>query len=253
MCTISLWQEFKNYSDPSVRERLILQYAPLVKYVVGRMAVGLPTVLDSEDIISHATIGLIDAIERFDPERGLKFETYAIPRIRGSVIDAVRRLGIYPRGARRKAREIDAAIAALEETKGRTPNDEEVAEYLGITPETYAKELMDISISIVPLERTVQDGDDEALPLSDIIADAQSPCPVKAAERAELRETLIQAINELPDRDRLLLALYYKEELTLKEISHVLEVSESRVCQLHSRIVLRLRRALANVGLTESA
>lgn len=254
ICTISLWQEFKIRNDPFIRERLILQYAPLVKYVVGRMAVGLPSVLDSEDIISHATIGLIDAIERFDPDRGLKFETYAIPRIRGSVIDAVRRLGIYPRGARRKAREIDAAVAALEETKGQAPTDEEVAEYLGITPETYARDLLNISITIVPLEKTVQDGnDDEALQLSDVIADAQSPCPVKETERAELRATLSQAINELPERDRLLLALYYQEELTLKEISRVLEISESRVCQLHSRIVLRLRRALVKAGLAESS
>ncbi|MDA8189240.1 MAG: FliA/WhiG family RNA polymerase sigma factor [Dehalococcoidales bacterium] len=244
-----MWERYKATGDPDVRHQLILQYAPLVKYVVGRMAIGLPGVLDSEDIISHATIGLIDAIERFDPDRGLKFETYAIPRVRGSILDAVRRLGTYPRGTRRRMKEIEAAIADLEDHLGRTPTDEEVAEYLKISVEDYSRELLEGSFAIIPLEGTLRASDDEFLPLSDIIEDPHSPSPPVEVERAELKAALLQAINELPERDRLLMALYYHEELTLKEISHVLEISESRVCQLHARAIIRLRRSLSKEGL----
>lgn len=245
-----LWEQFKATKDQDLRRVLVLRYAPLVKYVVGRMAISLPGLLDSEDIISHATIGLMDAIERFDPGRGLKFETYAIPRIRGSIIDAVRRLGAYPRGTRRKMREIDTAIAFLEDSKGRKPTDEEVAEYLGISVDDYNRDLQEASFAIVPLDGASRiTGDDEFLALSEIIEDEQSPNPAGEAERAELRAILIDAINELPERDRILIALYYDEEMTLKEISQVLEISESRVCQLHARAILRLRKALSRAGL----
>ncbi len=252
--TSDMWARYKTTKDSDVRQQLILQYAPLVKYVVGRMAIGLPSILDSQDIISHATIGLIDAVERFDPDRGLKFETYAIPRIRGSVLDAVRRLGAFPRGARRRMKEIEAAIAALEEQHGRTPSDEEVAGYMGISLEDYSRELLDASFAVVPLDRALRPSDDDDfLSLADIIEDTRNPSPAIEAERSELRTALFGAINELPERDRLLLALYYYEELTLKEISQVLEISESRVCQLHARAILRLRRSLAKEGLAVTA
>lgn len=249
-----LWRRYKETNDGDLRQQLILQYAPLVKYVVGRMAIGLPSVLDSEDIISHATFGLIDAIERFDPARGLKFETYAIPRIRGSILDAVRRLGTYPRGTRRRVKEMEAAIALLEERHGRTPTDEEVAAELGISVEDYNGDLMEANFSIVPLDRTLRGSDDdESLPLSDVIEDTRSPSPIVEAERAELRDALLSSINELAERDRLLIALYYYEELTLKEIAQVLEISESRVCQLHARAILKLRRSLTRAGLMAAA
>jgi RNA polymerase sigma factor FliA len=245
-----MWTQFKVTRDPSLRQQLILQYAPLVKYVVGRMAIGLPSILDAEDIISHATFGLIDAIERFDPDRGPKFETYAIPRIRGSILDAVRRLGTYPRGMRRRVKEMEAAIAALEERNGRTPTDEEVAASLGISIEAYNGELAEASFVVVPLDRSSRGSDDdEFLPLSDIIEDQRAPSPPVEAERSELREALTDAVNELPARDRLLVSLYYYEELTLREIAEVLEISESRVCQLHTRAILRLRRSLAKAEL----
>lgn len=246
----AIWERYKATKDTNLRQQLILQYAPLVKYVVGRMAIGLPGVLDSEDMISHATIGLIDAIERFDPDKGLKFETYAIPRIRGSVLDVIRRLGNYPRGARRKMKEIEAANAALEEQNGRPPADEEVAEYLGISVEDYHRDLLDTNFAIVPLDRVLKSsGDDDFLSLSEVIEDTRNPSPAVAAERAELRAALFSAINELSDRERTLLALYYYEELTLKEISQIFEISESRVCQLHAKAILRLRRSLANAGM----
>lgn len=245
-----LWERYKSTGDSDARQQLILLYAPLVKYVVGRMAIGLPAILDSEDVISHATIGLIEAVERFDPGRGLKFETYAISRIRGSVVDIMRRLGTHPRGTRRRMDEIEAAIATLEDGLGRTPSDEEVAHHLGITLEEYGRALLEASIVVIPLDSTVRaSNDEESLPLADIIEDKQSPSPANEAEQAEMRAALFQAIKELPERDQQLLSLYYHEELTLKEISRVFEISESRVCQLHAKAVLRLRRSLSRVGL----
>lgn len=249
-----MWGCYKATNDPRVRQQLILQYAPLVKYVVGRMAIGLPSILDSEDIISHATIGLIDAIERFDPGRGLKFESYAVARIRGSVIDVIRRLGTYPRGARRKMKEIEAAIAALQERDGRTPSDEEVAAYLGISVESYGRELLESSFAVVPLDGALRGSDDEgALSLSDVVEDAHSPNPMAEAERSELRGALLQALRDLPERDQQLLALYYHEDLTLKEIGRVLNISESRVCQLHARAIAKLRRTLVRAGAASPA
>jgi len=245
MTVPSLWEEYTATRDPELRQRLILQYAPLAKYVIGRMAIGLPGVLDSEDIISHATLGLIDAVERFDPHRGLKFETYAIPRIRGSVLDAVRQLGIHRRGSRRRMKEIEDAIGALEEDRGRAPTDEEVAEFLGISLEEYRRQVLDDCLTVVPLDQVLRASeDDEFLTFSDVIADDQASNFVEEVEHAEFRSALAQAIDALPERHRLVIALYYYEGLTLKEISRILEVSESRVCQLHGRAILELRKVL---------
>lgn len=245
-----LWSGYKAGADPQLRQQLILTYAPLVKYVVGRMAIGLPVLLDSEDIVSHATIGLIEAIERFDPSRGLKFETYAIPRIRGSVLDVMRKLGAHPRGARRKMDEIEAAMSVLEERNGRSPSDEEVAEYLGISVEEYNREVLDATFVVIPLDSAFRaSDDDESFSLSDIIEDAKSPSPTVEAERAEMRDALLKALRDLPERDQQIIALYYHEEMTLKEISKVFDISESRVCQLHAKAILKLRRALNRVGM----
>lgn len=248
------WMLYKATGDRQLREELILQYAPLVKYVSGRMAIGLPAVLESEDILSHATIGLIDAVERFDPTRGLKFETYAIPRIRGSILDAVRRLGMTPRGAKRKLREIDNAAAILEEKLGRMPTDEEVASHLGISIEEYGRVLLESGFALVQLDSMPGTSEDDDFPsLSEVLEDTSAPNPLAEAMRHELREALIGALKELPERDRLVITLYYYEELTLKEISHVLEVSESRVCQLHTRALMKLRRSLLKAGMSASA
>lgn len=245
-----LWERYKATKDPSMRKQLILLYAPLVKYVVGRMAIGMPNILDSEDVIGHATIGMIEAMERFDPGRGFKFETFAIPRIRGSVLDAVRRLGIHHRGSRRKMKEIEAAISLLQDRDGRTPSDQEVAEYLGMRLEEYQRELVEASLVVIPLDSALRvSNDDESLSLSDVIEDETSPSPPVEAEAAEMRAALREALNELPERERQLISLYYHEELTLREISQVFEVSESRVCQLHAKAILKLRRALSRVGL----
>ncbi|MDP2662427.1 MAG: FliA/WhiG family RNA polymerase sigma factor [Dehalococcoidia bacterium] len=245
-----MWVQYKATGDLDLRQRLILMYAPLVKYVVGRMAIGLPGLLDSEDIISHATIGLIEAVERFDPGRGLKFETYAIARIRGSVVDVMRRLGNHARGNRRKMDEIEAAVSALEELNGRTPFDVEVAAHLGISIEEYNRNLLDASLVVVPLDTALRSSDeDDSFTLSDIIEDVKSPSPSIEAERSEMRAALLSALKELPERDRQIIALYYHEEMTLKEISKVFGISESRVCQLHGKAIFLLKRTLCRVGM----
>jgi RNA polymerase sigma factor FliA len=240
--TEDLWTQYTTQRDASLREKMILQYAPLVKYVVGRLAINLPAVLDSEDVISYGIIGLIDAIERYDPTRGTKFETYAIPRIRGSIIDNLRALDQIPRSTKQKAREIERAFSFLESSLGRPPSDVEVAGHMGVSLERLQQMSAQSSVITMSLD-TIIDTDDEGSTLSRLgtLADRNSPDPQFEAERRELNNALVDAVQHLPERERLVMSLYYVEELTLKEISKVLGISESRVCQLHSQAVLRLR------------
>lgn len=240
--TEELWIQYTTQRDTALREKMILQYAPLVKYVVGRLAINLPAVLDSEDVISYGIIGLIDAIERYDPTRGTKFETYAIPRIRGSIIDNLRALDQIPRSTKQKAREIERAFAFLESSLGRPPTEVEVAHYMGVTLERFQQMSVQSSVITMSLD-TIIDTDDEGSTLSRLgtLADRNSPDPQSEAERRELAGALVVAVQRLPEREKLVMSMYYVEELTLKEISKVLGISESRVCQLHSQAVLRLR------------
>jgi len=243
--TERLWQEYAATRDLKLRERLILQYAPLVKYVVGRLAINLPTILESEDILSAGTIGLISAVERFDPHRGVKFETYAIARIRGAIIDELRSLDWIPRSARQRAREIEQAVSTLEAQLGRMPTDEEVAAHLNMDVETYFQALLDASVFTLSLDSPLAvDDEGDLTTLIDVQEDPDSPDPVAELESAELVELLKESIKSLPERDQLILSLYYIEELTMKEISQVLHISESRVCQVHSRAIIQLRAAL---------
>jgi RNA polymerase sigma factor for flagellar operon FliA len=243
----SLWNNFVAHHDPKLRERIIVQYAPLVKYVVGRLAINLPTIIDSDDVISYGTIGLIDAVERFDPTRGIKFETYAIARIRGAIIDALRSLDASPRTARQRAREIEAALVELEAKLKRPPHDEEVAKHLGMEVDKYREACVRTNVTTLSLDGLLSTDDDEGGGgglKAFAFEDRDSPDPVSATERRELEVALVGAVKNLPERERLVLSLYYYEELTMKEISKVMEISESRVCQLHAQAVLRLRATL---------
>src|SRR3954462_7418647 len=226
---------------------MIVQYAPLVKYVVGRMAVSMPGVLSSEDIISYGTIGLIQAVDRYDPSVGVKFETYAIRRIKGSILDAIRSLQQLSRDASRRARGLDHAYDALTQSLGRIPTNREVAEHLGLSADEFAQALMDASISVVSLDTPMggeSGGEGDRPSLLEQISDDGAPGPELLTERRHLMEALIQAIQALSERDRLVVNLYYYEELTLKEISEVLKVSTSRVSQLHAAAVFKLRASL---------
>jgi RNA polymerase sigma factor FliA len=246
-----LWARLCATRDPALRERLIMQYAPLVKYVVGRMAVSMPGVLSSEDIISYGTIGLIQAVDRYDPNVGVKFETYAIRRIKGAILDAIRSLQQLSRDASRRARDLDHAYDALTQQMGRMPTNREVADHLGMNAEEFGQALLDASISVVSLNNPLGDasGDGERPSLLEQISDDDTPSVDAQVEHRHLLEALVQAIQDLSERDRLVVNLYYYEELTLKEISEVLGVSTSRVSQLHAAAVFKLRAALrANIA-----
>lgn len=238
------WVRFTAERDPALREQLILQYAPLVKYVVGRLAIMLPRILDSDDVLSIGTMGLIEAVDRYDPSTGVKFQTYAISRIRGSILDELRSLDWIPRSARQRSQEIAKTFARLEAETGRAPTDEEVAQTLGLDMHQYQQASISASAVILSLDTPVaggEGGEDTGTPLVETIESVTTPTPVQVSEEAELLEGLAGAIRSLSDRERTLLSLYYEQELTMKEISVVLDVSESRVCQLHSRALHRLR------------
>ncbi len=245
--THSLWIEYRRERSPKLRDRLILTYAPLVKYVAGRLGSGLPAHVDEGDLVSYGLLGLIGAIERYDPERDVKFETYAIARIKGAIIDELRALDWVPRSVRSRAREIERAVGELEARLGRAPTDEEIAAKIGISEEELEDSLTEISrTSIAALDElwTVSAGGDQVA-LIDTIEDTQGPEPQSALAQTELKEAIGEAIARLPEREKLVVTLYYYEELTLREIGEVLGVTESRVSQLHTKAVLRLKARLA--------
>ncbi len=242
----ALWLEYRRTHDKALRDRLVVNYAPLVKYVAGRLGSGLPAHVEEADLVSYGLLGLMSAIDRYDPERDIKFETYAIARIRGSIIDELRTLDWVPRSVRSRAREIERSIRALEGSLGRAPTDEEIAEKVGITPQELEESLVDISrTSIAALDELWStSGEGDQVSLLDTLEDPESIRPAEALDETEMREALAEAISRLPEREKLVVTLYYYEELTLREIGEVLGVTESRVSQLHTKAILRLRSRL---------
>jgi RNA polymerase sigma factor FliA len=227
-----------------VRERLVVAYSPLVRYVAGRTAAGLPPHIEEADLISYGMVGLITAIERFDLSRDIKFETYAIMRIKGAIIDELRSLDWVPRSVRSRAREVERANAKLENTLQRAPTDTEIAAELEITVEELNESLVAIShASMVALDElwSVSDASGDQVSLMETIEDSRAPDPAKALDMGDLKDRIAESIARLPEREKLVIALYYYENLTLREIGEVLGVTESRVSQLHTKAVLRLR------------
>ena len=243
-----IWRTFRRTGDPAVRDRLILMYAPIVKYVAGRLGSGLPAHVDEGDLVSYGLLGLISAIERYDPDRDVKFETYAIARIKGSILDELRSLDWVPRSVRSRARQIERAMSELEAKLGRAPSDEEVANKVGISVDELEESLTDISrSSIAALDElwTISGSGGDQVALIDTIEDTQGPEPQSAFDATELREMVADAITSLPEREKLVITLYYYEDLTLREIGEVLGVTESRVSQLHTKAILRLKARLS--------
>ncbi|MFI1093116.1 RNA polymerase sigma factor WhiG [Streptomyces sp. NPDC020917] len=246
----ALWRTYKATGDKRLREQLILHYSPLVKYVAGRVSVGLPANVEQADFVSSGVFGLIDAIEKFDPDRAIKFETYAITRIRGAMIDELRALDWIPRSVRQKARAVERAYATLEATLRRTPSEPEVAAEMGVPLEELHGVFSALSLAnVVALEELLHVGvEGDRLSLVDTLEDTGADNPVEVAEDRELRRLLAGAVNTLPEREKTVVTLYYYEGLTLAEIGQVLGVTESRVSQIHTKSVLQLRAKLADVG-----
>lgn len=240
-----LWEKFKTSEDPRAREGLILHYSALVKFVAGRMRAGLPRTVDPQDLVSYGTFGLIDAIDKFDLERGFKFETYAVSRIKGAILDELRALDWVPRSVRSRAREIQRSLAELEHGLQRSPTEQELAEHMEVPLGTLQDHLGEIaSLGFVALDELLNPGERDSSAVGDLLADKGALDPSGSFEKQETRYLLADSINRLPDRERLVVTLYYYEAMTLAEIGKVLSVTESRVCQIHTKAVMSLRNRL---------
>ncbi len=242
-----IWLDFKNNNSSEARDKLILHYSPLVKYVAGRVSANLPQNVEAADLVSYGIFGLIDAIEKFDIEREIKFETYAISRIKGSIIDELRSLDWVPRSVRSRSKELERVMVELENKFKRVPTDEEAAEAMNMTIKELHGLLSQLSYtSVIALEElwAVGTDKDERVSLIDTVEDANSADPSDIFEVSETKEVLAEAIEKLPEREKIVVALYYYENLTLREIGEVLGVTESRVSQMHTKAVVRLKAKL---------
>jgi RNA polymerase sigma factor for flagellar operon FliA len=243
MVALEVWERFKETGDDNTRDRLLNNYLPLVKNVAGRMAAGFPKSVELNDLVNTGVIGLIEAFNNFDPERGVKFETFAVPRIRGAILDELRALDWVPRSTRAKARNIDRAVAKLENELGRGPSDRELAEILDITEADLFSAKKDLCFStLVSLDEMIcREDDNRQVPRIETVENRETVDTLAAMELLELKSYMMLAISDLTEQERLVVSLYYYEELTLKEIGEIMLISESRVSQIHTRAVSRLR------------
>ncbi|MCL4434676.1 MAG: FliA/WhiG family RNA polymerase sigma factor [Actinobacteria bacterium] len=240
------WLQYKTRGGRELRNKLILYYSPVVKYVAGRIGSGLPDYIEQSDLVSYGFFGLMDAIERFEPSRGPKFESYAISRIRGAIIDELRKTDWVPRSVRNKAKEVEHAYGRLHTVLGRVPSESEVADDMGITGEALQDILKEISVTgLVAIEQVFFTGNDhERKSIGDMLA-SSADLPPLVLESKEARELLNKALRQLRERERTVIVLYYYEGLTLSAIGDILGVTESRVCQIHTKAVLQLRSLLS--------
>lgn len=242
-----LWKEYKENGSKVAKDKLLVEYSRLVKYIAERIGYKLPASVDTNDLISSGIMGLIKAVETFDLDRDIKFETYASHKIRGAILDELRALDWVPRSVRSKSRQLQTAYTELENELGRTPYDDEVCAHLDITEKEYSKMLADVApTTILSLEEALpsRSADSKDLTLIDTIENTNSDNPLTVLGYAEVKKILKSAIQSLPEKEKLVVALYHFEELTLKEIGVVLNISESRVSQIHSKTILKLRSKL---------
>lgn len=242
----ALWREYKLGSEQTAREALIAKYVHLVKYVASRMAISLPPHIEFDDLVSYGVFGLIDGIEKYDYLRGIKFETYCIARIKGSIIDGLRAFDWVPQSVKKKRREVEAAYSRLEAKLGRAATDKEIADYLGLTTEEYGQLLQRIGYtSVLSLNDIIGDDRDggEGLTLLETVPDTRAEDPAGRYEYTELKHILANAIEKLPEKEKMVVTLFYYEGLMTKEIAAVMELSELRISQLHTKSILRLRVA----------
>lgn len=241
-----VWRKYQKRRTKRVRDRLVLEYMPLVKYVAGRLAVGLPSSVQIDDLIGSGTLGLMSAVERYDPSLDNKFSTFAISRIRGAMLDELRAMDWVPRSVRRKARQLEDAHARIESVQGRPARDDELASEMSIELREYFQLLEDVrGATLLSLNEHCSTGDEEsASEIHETVQDTNCVDPIAVLEVQKMRKVLDESLDHLPDRERLVLILYYYEEMTLKEIGAILGVSESRVSQIHTKAVMRLRARL---------
>ncbi len=241
---VELWTRyFEDRNNKNLRDQLILQYIYLTRYVVGRVKVALPPTFSYEDISSYGVEGLIDAIERYTPKMGARFETYALVRIRGNIIDKVRSQDFLPRSVRKKIRDVKEAQDELKKQFGRTATNSEIAQYLGIEKEKVEQLLADdTTITSIYEKKGSTDGDIEII---DTIEDSQTLTPHEEIEEKDVKKELERALKRLPERERTIMVLYYHENMTLKEIGDAINISESRVSQLHAQAIMKLKNLLS--------
>jgi RNA polymerase sigma factor for flagellar operon FliA len=239
------WEAYTQTRSPEMREKLLLQYLPLVRRVAGRMVGSLPRSIRLDDLISSGVMGLLSSLDNFDPTLGIKFETFAMNRIRGAMVDSLRELDWVPRSVRQKARLLERTIEELTQKLMRVPEDAEIAEHLNISLDEYLRMLDEVNVTVLlSLDDTFPTPSGEGSTLGEVTTDASEPSHQERVEEKELRELLVGNLKILPEQEKLVLALYYYEELTFKEIGDVLRLTESRVSQIHSKAVLQLRAAV---------
>ena len=239
-----LWEDYLKDKNPDLREKIIVEYAPLVKVVAGRLSMYLGYNVEYDDLVGYGVFGLIDAIDKFDMAKDVKFETYASLRIRGSILDQIRKMDWIPRTVRQRQKKIDQAIKDIEGETGKTASDIEIAKKLGITEDEYAEWQAQMAVTNVVSLNEFQDSGAE-IPVKDAgVQDNRILGPEEAVEKDELKKTLAESLELLTEKERKVILLYYYEELTLKEISNILEVSESRISQLHVRALQKMKTKL---------
>jgi RNA polymerase sigma factor for flagellar operon FliA len=239
-----LWDDYNRLRTPELRDKLIIEYAPLVKVVAGRLSMYLGYNVEYEDLVSYGIFGLIDAIDKFDMEKEVKFETYASLRIKGAILDQIRRMDWIPRTVRQRQRQIENAIKELERRNGKLPNDCEVAKFLGISEDEYTEWQNEAKAdSLVSLNEYVEQGNDIS---SEKSRSSDYDMPERVVEKEELKKVLVSSMENLTDKEKKVILLYYYEDLTLKEISSVLDVTESRVSQLHTKALQKMKVKMGN-------
>lgn len=238
-----LWKRYAETKDPAIREKLILEYSHLIKYIAGRLNIYFGQNVEYDDLVGFGVFGLIDAIDKYDINKGVKFETYASLRIRGAIIDSIREMDWVPRSLRQKNKELEKVYWEMENKLGHSVSDKEVAEKLGISLDDFYKLLTDVNLnSIISLEEFLEQNYEVGVEQKDALRDDK---PENYVEIMEIKEILGDAIDKLPEKEKKVISLYYFDELTLKEISAIMKVSESRISQLHTKAILRLRGKLA--------
>ncbi|AMA74657.1 MULTISPECIES: FliA/WhiG family RNA polymerase sigma factor [Aneurinibacillus] len=239
------WKRWREEGDRQAEIELIEEYLPLVNYVANRLSIGLPDIVDRDDLISFGRLGLLDALKRFDYTRGLQFETYGMWRIRGAMIDGLRENDVLPRSIRDKAKKIEEAYAQLEQQYLRSATDEEVSRHLNMSVEELNQILQDVAFaSMFSLDEPIQDEEDQKHSRQSVIIDEQAERPEAALHREQRKQILAEAIDRLPPKERTIVALFYYEECSLTEIAEIMGLSASRISQLHSKAIFRMRGAL---------